>query len=299
MGVYDGRVHCSWCGDYYSKRYPHAEVDILKLTFFLFFDFCTLFWFWWHPHFCSTSCKLAYKKHKGPNSTGIMRDIFFIQNIIRFFRDKSPGDRPQADEQEQETIEDKSSQEAVHYDLQKQTEIENGHQEESALIAQQQETNKSEEPAPVVQQREINKLLEGKSEERYYYLREEDRIYTALKFKERKGFFRRILPASWFLTFIFYGVVAFIVFITSMLLVDQFGNENATVIVGIVFMVIVPITLLVVGIKNRVKHLKEKKKWKECTASGKRPLEMVFKEFQEMENEYRGQEGKSGSDIIQ
>jgi len=218
-----------------------------------------------------------------------MRDIFFIQNIIRFFKDESPEDRSQADEQERETIKDESQQESVQYDL----------QEESAPIDQQQETNKIEEPAQVIRQQETNKLLEGKSEERYYYLREEDRIYTALKFKERKGFFRRILPASWFLTIIFYGVISGIALLASVLITDQFGNENATVIVGLVFMVIVPITLLIIGIKHRVKYLKEKKKWKECTASGKRPLELVFKEFQEMENEYRKQEEKTDIEIAQ
>jgi len=289
------RARCSWCGSYYKYRYDFV-LSGLSSMFVLYWDILTLFWFWWHPHFCSTSCKLAYQKHKGPNSTGIMRDIFFIQNIIRFFSDKSPEKRPKADEQK--IIEGESLQETIPCDLREQTEIESIHQEESVPNVQEQETSKFEEPTPVVQQQEINKLLEGKSEERYYYLREEDRIYTALKFKERKGFFRRVLPASWFLTFIFYGVIAFIVFFTSMLLADKFGNENVTTIVGIVFLVIVPIILWVIGIKKRVKYLKEKKKWKECTNSGKRPLELVFKEFQEMENEYRGQKEKTDIEEI-
>ena len=279
------RARCSWCGRYYKYRY---DFDFAGLSSWcvLMWDILTLFWFWWHPHFCSTSCILAYKKHKGPNSTGIMRDIFFIQNIIRYFKDKSPEKRPKADVQK--IIKDESPQEIIPRDLQEQTGIESGSQEESVLNVQDQETSILEEPAPVVQQQAKNKLLEGKSEERYYYLREDDRIYTAKKFKERKGFFRRVLPASWFLTLIFYGVIAFIVFFISMLLADQFGNDIAKVIIGIVSLVIFPITLLVFGIKNRIKYLKEKKKWKECTDSGKRPLEFVFKEFQEMKNEYRG-----------
>jgi flagellar biosynthesis GTPase FlhF len=127
---------------------------------------------------------------------------------------------------------------------------------------------------------------EQKQKERYYYLREENRIYTALKFKERKGFFRRVLPASWFLTFIFYGVISFIVLITAFIVIPEDYYAVAT----IVFLFLIPITLWVIGIKKRLKYLKEKKKWKECTDSGKRPLELVFKEFQEMEKKYQGQE---------
>ena len=280
------RARCSWCGRYYKYRY---DFDFAGLSSWcvLMWDILTLFWFWWHPHFCSTSCILAYKKHKGPNSTGIMRDIFFIQNIIRYFKDKSPEKRPKADVQK--IIEDESPQEIIPHDLQEQTGIESGSQEESVLNVQDQETSILEEPAPVVQQQAINKLLEGKSEERYYYLREDDRIYTAMKFKERKGFFRRILPASWFLTFIFYGVVAFIVLVPAAIVIPN----DYSVAAGIVFFFIVPITLWVIGFKKRIKYIKEKKKWKECTNSGERPLELVFKEFQEMENEYRKQEEKT------
>jgi hypothetical protein len=55
---------------------------------------------------------------------------------------------------------------------------------------------------------------------------------------------------------------------------------------GLLFFII-PIVSLVFGIKKRVKYIKEKKKWKECTDSGKREINDVFKEFQEMESEYR------------
>jgi hypothetical protein len=171
-----------------------------------------------------------------------------------------------------------TEQEAKAINIKEQTEIENEPQEETA---------------PAVKKPEKNKLSEGASEERYYYLREEDRIYTALKFKERKGFFRRILPASWFLTIVFYGVISFIALVTSVLLTNISKNETAEIIVVIVFISVVPITLFIIGIKKRLKYLREKKKWKECTASGKRPLELVYKEFQEMESEYRIKEERS------
>jgi len=147
--------------------------------------------------------------------------------------------------------------------------------------------------------REKNKQIKNEKEqkEQYYYLREENRIYTALKFKERKGFFRKILPASWFLTFIFYGVVASIALFIGIIITPK--DSIAFDIVIAVFLFIVPITLWVIGIKKRIKYLKEKKKWKECTNSGKRPLELVFKEFQEMENEYRKQEEKTDIEKIQ
>jgi hypothetical protein len=126
-----------------------------------------------------------------------------------------------------------------------------------------------------------------KSEERFNYLRADDRIYTALKFKERKGFFRHILPASWILTIGFYGLAAFVLLMIAALVIPS-ESDTAKVILGLIFLLVVPIALLVFGIKNRVKYIKEKKNWKDCTDSGKRDIKEVFKEFQEMEKEYLG-----------
>jgi hypothetical protein len=65
-------------------------------------------------------------------------------------------------------------------------------------------------------------------------------------------------------------------------------DDSLYAITGFLTMAVIPITLLVIGIKKRVKYIKEKKRWKECTDSGKREIDDVFKEFQEMENEYHG-----------
>ncbi|MDR1148582.1 MAG: hypothetical protein LBK66_08125 [Spirochaetaceae bacterium] len=143
----------------------------------------------------------------------------------------------------------------------------------------------SKEQAQQQSSNEIQEKLsqtENKSEERYNYLCEDDRIYKALKFKKRKGFFRHILPASWILTLGFYGSLAFTFMgiLTSILPIDS--------VVFLLLFYLIPIVLLVFGIKKRVKYIKEKKPWKECTNSGKKDIKEVFKEFQEMEKEYLG-----------
>ena len=127
----------------------------------------------------------------------------------------------------------------------------------------------------------------NKSQERFNYLREDERIYIAKKFKERKGFFKHILPSSWILTVIFYLFIALVILFLAALLIPN-TNETINAISGLFTLIIIPVGLLIFGIKKRVKYMREKKKWKECTDSGKRNINDVFKEFQEMENEYIG-----------
>src|SRR5215471_17775269 len=75
-----GPMKCSWCGRHYGYRYGWDGSNIFVYTW----DFLTFFWFWWHPHFCSNDCKIAYQERKG--SVGIMRDIDFIKSVILFFK---------------------------------------------------------------------------------------------------------------------------------------------------------------------------------------------------------------------
>ncbi|MDR2658574.1 MAG: hypothetical protein LBC27_01100 [Spirochaetaceae bacterium] len=127
---------------------------------------------------------------------------------------------------------------------------------------------------------------ENELEERYNYLCENDRIYRALKFKKRKGFFRHILPALWIMTLGFYGLLAFTFMCVLTLIVTLIPPINRVIFLLLFYLI--PIALLVFGITKRVKYIKEKKLWKECTDSGKKDIKEVFKEFQEIEKEYLG-----------
>jgi hypothetical protein len=147
--------------------------------------------------------------------------------------------------------------------------------------------NETKEPITADQNEPMPTAKPVKSEERFNYLREDDRIYIARKFKERKGFFRHILPASWILTIGFYGLVALLIMMAAYIAIPQ-NSETSRLIVALITVLVIPIALWVFGIKKRVKYIKEKKKWKECTDSGKRDIKDVYKEFQEMENEYIG-----------
>jgi hypothetical protein len=294
-----GRTKCSWCGIPYGHRYGWDGKNIFVFTW----DLLTFFWFWWHPHFCSTDCKLLYQQNKGP--IGIMRDIDFIKSIIFFFRkpkiSKVATDTVQAKTNAEQGFIHTQQHEETDETSEKLTPINQNEQEpikvESPVIfpadVPQKQTEINEEPqaesTQAIKQPETNILTEGKSEERFYYLREDDRIYTALKFTERKGFFRKTLPSSWILTIGFYALIAFIVLITA-IMVTPSDNDTALVIVSMITMLIIPVVSLVIGITKRVKYINEKKKWKECTDSGKRVFSLVLKEFHEMEVEYLKQE---------
>ncbi|WP_461256771.1 hypothetical protein [Treponema sp. R80B11-R83G3] len=125
-------------------------------------------------------------------------------------------------------------------------------------------------------------------EDRYKYLRTDDRINIAKKYKDRKGFFRHILPSSWLLTLFFYLLISLVI----MLLAESYipkTNDIINTIVPIFTVLIIPLTLLIFGINKRIKYIKEKKKWKECTDSGKKDINDVYKEYKELENEFNVQ----------
>jgi hypothetical protein len=428
-------MKCSWCGDHYGYRYGWDGNNVFVLTW----DFLTFFWFWWHPHFCSNSCKLKYKKNKG--ETGIQRDIEGIKSVVSFFKNfKSPNDEDshivpsqdilqepqktndgflQISSQDQDTMNNKIPEENASFipeekDRTKvfrdfiQAFIEvNGEQtfgkrvhwknipekiainasnrlkipdgesmmmildaslfgsgkegmaitdwgiryndgvdswvlnwddlhEKYSLVTNKmdgalgikgdalllkaksgddftvdktinlsmvsisydilakilkkaccifkgsikKETN-SNVIAEEVQGQNINEPKNGiaeKSDNIFDYLRENDRIYVAKKFSERKGFFKRILPSSWILTIVFYLLSAFIIIIIASFTIPS-GNED--LIIGLLTFII-PVISLVIGIKKKIKYMGEKKKWKECTESGKKDFNQVFKQFQEM-----------------
>ena len=133
-----------------------------------------------------------------------------------------------------------------------------------------------------------------KERENYYnFLKEEDRIFKAVKFKEKKGFFKRVLPSSWIVTILFYGFISIIgmIFISFL----AFEVINSEVMENIVFFAgifALPISLLFFGIRKRVKYIKEKKWWKDCTNNGQKNIKDVFKEFQEMQDKYINNNGK-------
>ena len=290
-------MNCSWCGYHYGYRYGWDGKNVFVLTW----DIFTLFWFWWHPHFCSTECKLAYQERKGP--TGIMRDIDFIKQVIFFFkklnnsktgavRDKTTAEQGFIHKPQQErTVDTRVEFIPTGQNEQKPKEVEPPKVPAGDVSQEQVEIHEKphEEPAQIVQQPEPDILTEGKSEERFYFLREDDRIHTASKFTERKGFFRKLLPSSWILTIGFYLLISFVVLLTA-IMVTPSDNDIALTIVIILFVLVIPVVLLVTGIKKKVKYSKEKKKWSECTGSGKRPFALVLKEFHEMEEEYLNQE---------
>ena len=130
-------------------------------------------------------------------------------------------------------------------------------------------------------------IITDKSEEYFNYLREDDRIYIAKKFSERKGFFKHILPASWILTIGFYLLIDFLILVIVSLATPN-GNEKLNIILGLLTLLFFPIISLLFGFNKRIKYIKEKKKWKECTDSGKKKFNEVFKQFEEMQKEYIG-----------
>jgi hypothetical protein len=264
MALLNGPVHCSWCGRHYAYRYGFDGKNIFVLTW----DLCTFFWFWWHPHFCSNSCKLAYQHSKG--EIGIQRDISRIKSAISFFK----GLKPQK--------------------------IDNPSKPPPLTVLQEQATIKSELDEKSRTTEAIEQLSKGvrdtaiqlpivdtasNQEERFNFLRENDRIYKALNFKKKKSFFKRILPSSWILTIVFYGLVAFILMMIATLVIPE-ENEIATMIASLFFILVNPILLLVIGIKNRVKYIKDKKPWKECTNNGKQKIEDVYAEFEKLKKDF-------------
>jgi hypothetical protein len=127
-----------------------------------------------------------------------------------------------------------------------------------------------------------------KPEDRYNFLREDDRIYRALKFKAKKGFFKHILPSSWIITIGFYGLLALLILVVSGAFVSQTNSQLLMIIVSNLTIIVIPIILLIIGTKNRVKYMKEKKMWKECTGNGKQKIEDVYMEFEKLENDFLG-----------
>jgi len=128
-------------------------------------------------------------------------------------------------------------------------------------------------------------------EDYYNFLKEDDRIYKAVKFKEKKGFFRRVLPSSWIVTILFYGFLSicgmiFTSYLASVL--DTGVIETISIILGFLAL---PIFLLIFGIRRRIKYIREKKWWKDCTKNGKKDIQEVFKEFQEMQDKYINNNG--------
>jgi hypothetical protein len=126
------------------------------------------------------------------------------------------------------------------------------------------------------------------TEDRYNYLREDDRIYRALKFKDKKGFFKHILPSSWIVTVGFYGLLDLLILVITVLFFEQTNSQLLIIILSNLTLIVIPIISLIIGIRNRIKYMKEKKIWKECTNNGKRKTKEVYKEYQDMENEYLG-----------
>jgi hypothetical protein len=57
MGVFSGVPHCSYCG---ASLKPRWKGNILG-TFVFIWDICTLFCYWWLPHYCSNACKSHHK----------------------------------------------------------------------------------------------------------------------------------------------------------------------------------------------------------------------------------------------
>jgi hypothetical protein len=125
-------------------------------------------------------------------------------------------------------------------------------------------------------------------EDRYNFLREDDRIYRALKFKAKKGFFKHILPSSWIVTIGFYGLLTLLILIVAGAFVSQINSQLLIIIVSNLTLIAIPIILLIIGIKNRVKYMKEKKIWKECTDNGKQKTEAVYVEFEKLEKDFLG-----------
>jgi hypothetical protein len=304
MALLNGPVHCSWCGRHYAYRYGFDGKNIFVLTW----DLCTFFWFWWHPHFCSNSCKLAYQHSKG--EIGIQRDITKIKSAILFLKGLKPQkvDNPSKSPpltvlQEQVTIKselDEKSRTTEAIEQVSKDAKDTAIQLPTQPVLQEQTTIKSELDEKSRTTEAIEQVSKGvqdtviklpivdtasNQEDRFNFLRENDRIYKALNFKKKKGFFKRILPSSWILTIGFYGLVAFIFMMIATLVIPE-ENEIATMIASLIFIFVNPILLLVIGIKNRVKYIKDKKPWKECTNNGKQKIENVYAEFEKLRKDF-------------
>jgi hypothetical protein len=285
MAVFNGPVRCSWCGRLYSFRYGYDGKNIFVLTW----DLLTFFWFWWHPHFCSNSCKLEYQQNKG--EIGIQRDISKIRSVASFLeglKSKKAENPPKVSlltPQEQITTRAESSEKS----------------ETVAVVPDERDDKKDVQTQnlkpdqdisikiPVVDKVDIpaEKPME-KPEDRYNFLREDDRIYRGLKFKAKKGFFKHILPSSWIVTIVFYGLLALLILIVVGAFVSQTNSQLLIIIVSNLTLIVIPISLLIIGIKNRVKYMKEKKIWKECTDNGKQKIEDVYVEFEKLEKDFLG-----------
>jgi hypothetical protein len=285
MAVFNGPVRCSWCGRLYSFRYGYDGKNIFVLTW----DLLTFFWFWWHPHFCSNSCKLEYQQNKG--EIGIQRDISKIKSAASFLKGLKPqkaGNSPKVSPlipQEQITTRSESSEKSVAVavvpdegDDKKDVQTQNLKPDQDTSI-KIPALDKTDIPA--------EKPME-KPEDRYTYLREDDRIYRALRFKTKKGFFKHILPSSWIVTIGFYGLVALLILFIIGSFAFQTNSQLLIIIVSNLTMIVIPIILLIIGIKNRVKYMKEKKIWKECTGNGKQKIEDVYVEFEKLEKVFLG-----------
>jgi hypothetical protein len=172
------------------------------------------------------------------------------------------------------------------FDLEELSKIENIFKKNQSEISTEIMNNEISKEKEIPKEIEIIEKID-KSEERFHYLREDDRIYIAKKFKERKGFFKHILPSSWIMTLFFYLFISFFIYCSTTLILQSIAINESIINISIgITVFVIPIILLNIGIKKRNKYRGEKMKWKECTDSGKRDINIVFKEFQEMENEY-------------
>jgi hypothetical protein len=125
------------------------------------------------------------------------------------------------------------------------------------------------------------------SEGRFKYLMEDGRIYNAIKFKKKQGFFRKTLPSSWLFTLLFYILVAALfIIITAIVVPSDMGALTGIISVLIIF--VIPIVLLVIGIRNRLKYLKEKRIYDDCTNNGKDDISLIYDDYQKMEKEHLG-----------
>jgi hypothetical protein len=124
------------------------------------------------------------------------------------------------------------------------------------------------------------------SESKYKHLMEDNRIYRALKFKARKGFFNHLIPSSWIATTLFYIGIAAVILVAAAIATPQ--KQPLTAIISVLTVIVSPICLIIIGLINRLRYMKEKKNWKECTNEGSRDINDVYKDYQEAENNYLG-----------
>jgi hypothetical protein len=124
------------------------------------------------------------------------------------------------------------------------------------------------------------------TEKQYKHLMEDNRIYRALKFKARKGFFNRLIPSSWIATILYYGGIAALILLAAAIVTPS--KQPITAIVAVLSVIISPICLLIIGIVNRVRYIKEKANWKECTDGGDKDINDVYEDYKQAENTYFG-----------